>query len=240
MALSFVRVPVMYQPILQKNSMMERGRGCSDELEEDARERTGLASAYLDRGLLSSLDRALVLSCLGRAGHLQVILSFRQPSSWLEGLSQCHRWLRLGGGAGRRIPPPDFSWAFPFAKHYFSLSLIEAWLYSLNILLLFKQTQPTWLCALARWVSVGCLMFWCPALLCHSSFWLSRLRKSILTDSFPSLLTPKGVSRVPPTPAFLMFGIFLFLTQKNVLLDYPGCHGYRSHFPPDLSFMFCL
>ena len=81
MALSFVRVPVMYQPILQKNSMMERGRGCSDELEEDARERTGLASAYLDRGLLSSLDRALVLSCLGRAGHLQVILSFRQPSS---------------------------------------------------------------------------------------------------------------------------------------------------------------
>ena len=41
----------------------------------------GLVSAYLDRGLLFSLDRALVLSCLGRAGHLQVILSFRQPSS---------------------------------------------------------------------------------------------------------------------------------------------------------------
>ena len=61
-ALSFVRVPIMYQPILQRNSMMERGRGCSDELEKDARGWMGLASAYLDRGLLLSLDRTLVLS----------------------------------------------------------------------------------------------------------------------------------------------------------------------------------
>lgn len=61
-ALSFVRVPIMYRPVLQRSSMMERGRGCSDELEEDARGRTGLASACLDRGRLFSLDRALVLS----------------------------------------------------------------------------------------------------------------------------------------------------------------------------------
>ena len=145
---------------------------------------------------------------------------------------------KLGWRTSRN--PPGFSSAFPFASHYFSLSLIEAWLYNLNIFLLFTQTQPMRLCL----SSVGecglpdVLMSYValPQLLLTLSSTQIHYYKS--TYSFPSLLTPKWVSRVPATPTFLMFGIFL--TQKNVLLDYSGCHGYGSHFPPDLSFMFCL
>lgn len=40
-----------------------------------------------------------------------------------------------------------------------------------------------------------------------------------------------------PNPALVMFGIFLVPSSGNVLLDYSGCRGCRSDFPPDLSFV---
>lgn len=127
-----------------------------------------------------------------------------------------------------------FQQSITSAGNYSSLNLIAT--LQFGPLLGFEETHSVWLRAFRGWVGVGCLMCWSRTLALWSYFWLSPNTN----PSKPTLSChhspPSELGRNPTPHTLVMFWILPIPNSENVLLDYSGCHGYRSHFPPDLSF----
>ena len=127
----------------------------------------------------------------------------------------------------------------PFAKHYFSLILIEALRFE-HLPLVWRKTGHVTLCL--TWVGERGLPNILTSYMSSVSLLLtlpSNTNSSQLNVfHHRSPHSELGKNSTPyPNPAFVMFGIFLIPSSENVLLDYSGCHGCRSDFLPDLSFV---